>query len=217
MKGRDDVEKKKLGFSDWWYYYKIHVIVALVIVLGIGYSIYMDVTQQKIDMHIDCITDMCFSSVQCNQLQNDLTQSDVIPDVDGDGAGIAQISSYIIGMNNKQDVDAQNIEVAQIRMTLGQSPIVITDKEVIKAYEHFEMFEDITNIANNVDAQDVIKDKQGNVIAVSLDNSEWLKKNNINIKGLYLTLRIPSADITMDEQLIKEFENAKKVAEYIIK
>ena len=211
------MENKKLKFSDWWHYYKGYVIAAVLIAMAVGYTIFTTVTKQKVDMFIDCITDNCFNAAQCEQLQSDLTISGVIKDIDGDGYGIAQISSFPTGISGAEDVEAQNVEAAQIRMAIGQSPVIITDKSVIDAYEYFEMFKDITHIAQKLGTDNVVKDKSGNVIAICIDNSNWLNKNGIKTNGLYVTIRIPSADLRMDDMLKAQFENADELVEYIAK
>ena len=210
-------KKQKLKLSDIWYYYKGYVLIAVIVIVGIAYTVYTNINEVTTDILIDCASDKCFSAEQARILNDDLNNSGIVPDIDGDGKGIAQINAYQTGTSGDSKVDAQNTEVTQVKMSVGESAIIITDESVINMYAYYDMFKDITHLAQTFGAQDVIKDVNGKVIAINIDNCQWLARNGIKTDGLYLTLRIPSADLEDDKQLMKQFENAEQVAEYILK
>ena len=78
---------KNLPFKDkvkhFWYYYKIHTIVAAFVLILIGVTVYQAVTQEKYDLEIDYYGQQYISQEQQKEIEDTLAQ--YIDDVDGDG------------------------------------------------------------------------------------------------------------------------------------
>lgn len=78
---------KSLPFKDkvkhFWYYYKIHTIVAAFVLILIGVTVYQAVTQEKYDLEIDYYGQKYISQEQQKEIEDTLAQ--YIDDVDGDG------------------------------------------------------------------------------------------------------------------------------------
>lgn len=78
---------KNLPFKDkvkhFWYYYKIHTIVAVFVLILIGVTVYQAVTQEKYDLEIDYYGQQYISEEQQKEIEDTLAQ--YIDDVDGDG------------------------------------------------------------------------------------------------------------------------------------
>lgn len=78
---------KNLPFKDkvkhFWYYYKIHTIVAAFVLILIGVTVYQAVTQEKYDLEIDYYGQQYISEDKQKEIEDTLAQ--YIDDVDGDG------------------------------------------------------------------------------------------------------------------------------------
>ena len=215
MKGSDNMEKKKLKFSDWWYYYKWYVIGACFVLAAIVITLYINSNKTGTDMYIECASDNCLTVEQARAVAKTLNDSGVIDDVDGDGMGLCKLNTYQTGMNGKND--AKNAEATQLKMLVGEAAIVFTDENVIKGYENQKTFKNISYLAEKFPERKVITNESGDVVGICIDDCELFRQNNIRTNGMYLTMRNIPGDLKKDKKLVKMFENADKVAEYILK
>ena len=69
---------KNLPFKDkvkhFWYYYKIHTIVAVFVLILIGVTVYQAVTQEKYDLEIDYYGQQYISEEQQKEIEDTLAQ-----------------------------------------------------------------------------------------------------------------------------------------------
>ena len=110
-------------------------------------------------------------------------------------------------------------QITQLRMAVGEGAIIISDKKVFEVYDSYQMFKDISAIADEYgfDDNSVVKSSDGKVVGISITNSQWLKQNNIKCDGLYAALRVMNADNSNNQTLKKQFDSAEDILKYIIK
>ncbi|MBQ7901138.1 MAG: hypothetical protein IJ365_04135 [Clostridia bacterium] len=211
-------KKYKLTLSDIWYYYKVHFFVAVAIILAIVYTVYTAVTNVEPDFTIDCISDSGVTYESEDLLKQLLETGGAVADNNGDGEVKVNISATPSGMSGTT-ADPNYVEIVQLRMAVGESAIILTEPKVISSYEQHGIFMDLTQLADDcgIAESDRIISSEGYVIGIKIDNCGLFATNGITTKDLYLTLRTPSSNMQKKEEMIKQFDNASAVAQYIIK
>ena len=210
-------KRYKLTLSDIWYYYKIHFFVAMAIIIAIVYTVYSTVTKVEPDFTIDCFSDTGITYEMTDKLEELINSSGTVADVDGDEAVVTGVSSFPTGLSSPNG-DPNYIQVIQLRMAVGESPIIMAEPRVFEMYDASGVFMDITHIADecNIPDQDrLIFD--GKVLGIRVDNSKLFANNGFTSTDLFISLRTPTYDIQKNEALMKAFGYAEDVAKYIIK
>ena len=210
-------KKYKLTLSDIWYYYKIHFFVVLAIIIAIVYTVYTSVTRVEPDFTIDCLSDSGITYEDADELGILLGDSGKVSDNDGDGQVYVKVSNYPTGLSSPTG-DPNYVQVIQLRMAVGETPIILAEPKVFEMYDDSGVFTDITHIADDCAIAD--EDRilhNGAVIGIKIDNCALFEQNGFASKDLYLSLRTPTAAISKNDELLKSFDNADAVAKYIIK
>lgn len=211
-------KKYKLSLSDIWYYYKIHFFVTVAIILAVVYTVYTVMSNVEPDFTLDCISDSGITYEAGELLKQLLGECGAVSDNNGDGEVNVNVSITPSGMSDTTS-NPSYVEIVQLRMAVGESQIILTEPKVISAYEHYGVFVDLTQLADNcgIADDDRIMSEEGYVIGIKIDNCSLFEKNGIISKDLYLTLRQPSLDNQKNEEIMNQFNNAAYVAQYIIK
>ncbi len=213
--------EKQKKWENYWYYYKWHTIVGIIAALVIAYTIYDKVTYVKPDFEIDAVTDCGFSYNSADTVENNLVSSGALDDINGDGKIKASVSYYTAGYSDEasKQADPSMMQIVQLRMAVGESPIILTDAAVTKVYEDQGVFTDITDLADRLGIADEkrLMSKDGKVIGINVAESTAFADTGIQTGELYLTLRAPTNDMKKNKAAMKEFDNAEKIAEYLIK
>ncbi len=211
------MNKIKYFFKNYWYYYKFYAIGAAFILLLIGFTVYEKVTYVKPDMIIDCISDnMYLSPDNIEAICDYIESSGSLKDINGDENVKVSFGTYSAGATDTAvGIDGGSAyEMAEIKMAVGNSAIIIADKAVIERYEKYNIYKDISAIAKKLDVpqEDRLYSSKGALIGIRFDNRGIMKRLGVSGKEIFLSLRI-SMDST-DEEMI---EQAPSVAEYILK
>jgi hypothetical protein len=209
-------KRYKLTLSDIWYYYKVHFFVALAIIIAIVYTIYSTVTKVEPDFTIDCFSDTGITYEMSDKLEELISNSGTVDDIDGDGIVFTSISAFPTGLSSPNG-DPNYIQVIQLRMAVGESAIIMAEPRVFDMYDESGVFMDITHIADecNIPVEDrLIYD--GKVLGIRADNSPLFRNNGFISTDLFISLRTPTMDISKKEELMKSFGYAEDVVKYIL-
>ena len=204
-------------FKNYWYYYKIYAIIAAFVLFAAGITIYEKVTYEKPDMIIDCISDNLYLSPEnIEAICVDIENSGCLEDINGDENVKVSLSAYSAGASDTTvGTDGGSAyELMEIKMAVGNSAIIVADKKVIERYEKYNIYKDISEIAEklSVPGEDVLHSSNGTLIGIRVDNRGILNKLGLSGKEVFLTLRVP-----MDSTDDKMIEQAPAVAEYMLK
>lgn len=209
-------KRYKLTLSDIWYYYKVHFFVALAIIIAIAYTVYSTVTKVEPDFTIDCFSDTGITYEMSDKLSELISNSGTVSDTDDDGRVSTDISVFPTGLSSPNG-DPNYIQVIQLRMAVGESPVIMAEPRVFDMYDESGVFADISHVADeyNIPNEDriVYADK---VIGIRVDNSPLFTANGLASTDLFIALRTPTNAIKKNEALMKSFGYAEDVAKYIL-
>lgn len=114
--------------ANWWYYHKVHLVVAILAVAVVGSIVYSMVTKVNPDYTIALLTQNTYSTDVTDRLAEQLEA--YADDRNHDGQVIVRVSAYAIGTDSN---DMQVQQANQVRFigdtTSFESVIFLTDAE----------------------------------------------------------------------------------------
>lgn len=213
--------EKQKKWENYWYYYKWHTIIGIIAALVIAYTVYDKVTYVKPDFEIDAVTDCGFTYNSADMVENSLASSGTLDDINGDGKVKASVSYYTAGYSDEasKQADPSMMQIVQLRMAVGESPIILTDAAVVKVFDDQGVFMDITDLTDRlgIAQENRLISKDGAVIGINVAESTVFADTGIQTGELYLTLRNPTNDMKKNEKAMKQFDSAERIAEYLIR
>lgn len=207
--------KKK--WENFWYYYKWHTIALIFVIILAGYTIRDAVTKVNYDFNIDIIGSAALPFESTDKISQALEKSGAVADNYSDGK-INVLTGLISVPAKGETTDGTQEQVAQVKLAVGESVVIITDERYMKGFSDSGVYGDITSVA---DKAQIPQDRRylspdGKVMGVKLDGCKFFADMGLNTDGLYITKRIANKDAKKDEQKMKEYNNADSVIEYIL-
>ena len=201
-------EKPKLFTKEWWdnyfYYYKVHTIVAIVACFVIGYIVYTDLNATKYDLSIDYIAEMGITTEQCELIEQLAAEN--IDDVTGNEI----CDAYVMMLNMGESNDIQYAQAMQVKFMTEQAYseafVFIMSKQYADMMCESGIFEEASVWSG--------ADEEGE--CVSLVGCKAFEGSGIPVDDLYLAVRKLREEETDDEEQIAKYENGKKFAKYLI-
>ena len=211
----------KAKWENFWYYYKWHVIIGIFVFIVAATTIYDAVTRVDPDISIDCILDHGITAQSAYEMEYILTEKAPIADNNGDGKIKLSVSHCETGRSQSSiSAGGSVVEVVQLKMAVGESSIIITEPNIVDLYESFEIYHDLTDIANEMN---IPQDRRymsydgTKVIAISMEGTSLMSELGLDGKDCYLFVRVIYNDHKADQTKINQFENAKDLAKYMLK
>lgn len=215
-------EKPKKFTKEWWPYfwdyYKWHTIVAVAIVLSVVITVVQVKTAEKYDCSLVTAGKIVFTDETRDKLKESLDK--IIDDTDENGTKSVLIEQLAFSLD---DEDAQYAGAMQTKFDLKMQTdetfaFVIDQEQLERSLSSSELEgcfasvdEWLTEEINEAD----IYEYEGRAFAVNLKNSKLLKDLGINGENAYAVLRYNYKP--EKENLEKEFANAKKILNELVK
>lgn len=201
-------EKPKLFSQKWWenyfYYYKIHTIVAIVILLMAGYLIYSDVTATKYDLQIDYIGEHRIFDEQIAMIEQ-LANENIV-----DATGNDVCDSYVMLLDLSPTQDIQYAQAMQVKymteMRYSEAFVFIMDKKYMEEMSQSGIFEK----ASLWSGQDTEAE------CLSLAGCTAFSDAEIPADELFIAVRKLRDDEVKDERKLTEYQNGVKFAKFLI-
>lgn len=175
---------KKLGINEekvknFLYYYKIHMLVTLVILIGLAFFIQSFVNKVQPDLKVSFIGDIYYMDTE------DLNQS-----IKGSISGLKEIE--IDGATLSDKMDGQQKMAMQMKavtlLAAGDTDIFILDRVNFEKYANQDAFMDLEEIISNLTIDKnkyqvvdfkAIGDEKVHMYGVDISKSDILKQSNI--------------------------------------
>lgn len=211
----------KAKWENFWYYYKWHVIIGIFVFIVAATTIYDAVTRVDADISIDCILDHGINSQSAYEMEYILSTNAPVADNNGDGKIKLSVSHCETGRSQSSiSAGGSVVEAVQLKMAVGDSSIIITEPNIVELYESFEIYHDLTDIADEMNIPDdrrYMSFDGTKVIAISMEGTRLASDLGIDAKDCYLFVRVIYNDHKADQTKINQFENAKDLAKYMLK
>lgn len=182
------LDEKKL--SNFFHYYKIHIIVAIIAVIVLGTTIRGCVTRVDPDFYLTFIGDMYVTDTE--QVGSNIKSN--LPDIKAPQVDLIALSEK----DNGEQAYAMQMK-AMAMMAAGDMDLIITDKINFERYAKQEAFIDLADLAKELGVEkeknkDYIMTLEGKTqegfYGINISDSTWVKEQNIKGKELIASIRI---------------------------
>lgn len=170
--------KKKL--ENYWYYYKIHTFVGLLVAIILVTSIVQCSQNVANDMQLAYVGN---SYIPTEQIQQSL--QDIVPDVNGDGKKAVFIDSIVIPEKPSSEADFYMSQKLAITFVDGSTRMYIMEKNFFASEMYAEMFQPLEGIIDEKYLANSLK-YNGKSIALSTLDCSFLVENNAARENLYV-------------------------------
>lgn len=211
-------EQRKSRISNFWYYHKIHVLIALVVVAVVAFTIRDCSNNVEPDMSIRGILNFYVPEQSQQALEQALYDAGMVADWNGDGEQSCSIQMLTIPEEIKTEQDM----AVQMQVTLGfaaeDTVLYLVNEEFLELYDGQGMFDALDSfVAQNGVPQEACYagPETGACIGVSLQGNQLLEQCGINTDELYLGMRMMRQNEQDDPEALEMFERSRQIAAYL--
>ena len=206
------MKKERLEkFSDYVYYYKWHALIALVVMLLVGFTARDCSRRVDEDVIVNVLISNSYNTGCSETISDELKANGLIPDINGDGQAHSYINVVMVPFENGMEAMQQ----AQIAFIQRDAVLFLVDEDLLEIYE--DNFSDMSILLEkfgaNVDDAYIAED--GSVLGISLKGNEFLERHGIITDTLYACYGYIDYSGMSDEMEIK-VKTADNILEFIL-
>lgn len=190
----------KKWFENYWYYYKIHTIVGIFVLLIMVYTITECVNAVTPDVTVSYVGGLYFGEEFSKQFEQMLCEC--IDDIDNDGIKKIQFNSLTVSDDIKSEQDIAMGQKVQLEIAVGDTYLYFMDKKQFDIYSQQEMFSDISEYIG----------EDGPIYGIKAGESPLLQSLGINPDtDIYTALRVMTIGDEKKPKKVASFNNAIKI------
>lgn len=197
--------------ENFWYYYKWHTLIGILVILVVVYAVKTSVGSKENDLFMVYVSDMVVNSDSSDMLEKDLKDNDILKDVNGDGEKVFYLDTMIVSMEDNNN-DMAVMQKLQVYMMAGEQSLMLVHKYIPEDYDG--AFEDISAYASEDDVTYTGAD--GKVTAISVEGNSYLEKLGFNTENLYIAIHARTEKQEKKHVRDGEYENARNTLKYIL-
>lgn len=199
-----------------WFYYRVHIIVGIIIVLLAGYTV-KEVTSRK-------DPDFSFMYVGETMLgDEESTQSffeKYVTDVDGDGTVYPNVLNLALGDGKDAQYTSAILQKADLMLAADDDPfIMLIEENNLNRYVEMEAFAEIDKVVKRhaIDETGIIFNDKNKAICIDVTGTEFAEKvGYIGDKKIYLGLKFKKENKKNDEEYLKLYAEAERMLDFIL-
>lgn len=206
----------KKWWEYFWDYYKWHVIITAVALLITAVTVVQCVTREKYDANIVYAGHTNYAEETIANIEASFAEH--MTDIDGNGEKKAKFHNILfMDTAGSEEFDSAMQVKLDVTFLDDCTFIYLMDEYEAKIYAERDSAEDnfmhIEDFAPDA-AGRIITSQDGTGYAISLENSTFLKENNIYCEDLYLLIR---NNYNTDEENIQAHKDALDIAKILVK
>lgn len=201
----------KSKLSNFFYYHKVHMAVFLFAIICAGLTFRQCSSIEPWDISIIYACSETAGNETADYLEAAIEDTGIISDIDGNGEICASVFALYTPdhIQGGQDVNAYN--KIFVEMLEGENAIYLIDKRFI-IEETYGTLLPINDLAEGIDDDKLLKNADGQVIAIDVSESQLFKDANVPSKGIYAAL----SSVVLTDENSPEYKDAYNLAKYII-
>lgn len=205
MKIKGKVIDKK-WFENYWFYYRVHTIVGIFVILISIYTIVECANKVDPDVTVTYIGSSYFDENFASSFEEKL--SPLIVDADGDGIKKIFFSALTIGGEIRSEQDIAMQQKAQLEIAVGDTYLYLMDRQNFEMYQEQGVFENISQYLNETEP----------VYGVPAHKSAFLKELGIpNGSDIYVSVRVLTQGDEKKPKKVIQQNNAFLILEELYK
>lgn len=210
--------QQKGKVSNFWYYYKWHVIIAVVVAVILAITIRDCSHNVEPDISIRGILSAYVGEESKQALEQTLYDAGLISDLNADGKQNCMLQLLTM----PEEVKSEQDMAVQMQVMLGfaadEAVLYLIDEEFLELYEEQEIFQPLDTFAaqQNVPQEDCyIEPETGEVLGVSLQGNALLERCGIQTDTLYLAMRVMRQNEQEKPEMQAMFNASEQIAAYL--
>ncbi len=201
----------KSKMSNFFYYHKVHIAVFIFAIICAVITFRQCSSIEPWDISILYACSETAGNETADFLETAIEDTGLVSDIDGNGEICASVFALYTPDHIKggQDVGAYN--KIFVEMIEGESSIYLIDKRFI-IEETYGALLPIDDLAVGIDDDKLIKNADGQVVAIKVSDSKLFDDANVPSKGIYIAL----SGIALTDESSLEYKCAYQLAKYIV-
>lgn len=199
-----------------WFYYRIHIVVGIIILILIGYTV-KEIAERK-------DPDFAFMYVGEQTLVNEEETQKFFEkyatDVNGDGTVYANVLNIALGTGDDVQYASALMQKADITIAADENPLILLiDEDNIERYKEMEAFEPIGEILkkHGADESKMLFNEDKKPICLDVTGTKFAEKVGYNgSKKVYLGIQFKRQNKKDDEDYLKLYAEAERILEFIL-
>ncbi len=210
-------QQKKSEISNFWYYHKVHMIVALLVVVVLAFTIYDCQNKVEPDISVRGILNTYVSEESRTAFEQALYQSGLVTDLNGDGKQNCLVQFLAV----PDEVQSEQDAAVNMQVTLGfaadDAVLYLINEEFLELYEEDGIFGDMSGFIQQYGGsqEDCYVAESGEVIGISLQGNQLLEGCGLPTDTLYMAKRVMRANEEGDEEKESMFAQSMQIAGYL--
>ena len=199
-----------------WFYYRIHIITGIIVLILIGYTVNEMVSRKDPDFAFMYLGSQTLDTEE----KTEKFFEKYVTDVNGDGTVYPNVLNLALGDGKDAQYTSAMLQKAELTLAADDTPmIMLIDEDNIKRYVEMEAFAPIDKL---VKKHGISEDKilyNGNKKAVCIDvtGTEFAEKiGYIGSKKVYLGLQFKRENKKNDKDYLKLYAEAERIFEFIL-
>jgi|LSQX01.1.fsa_nt_gb hypothetical protein len=205
----------KAEIENFWYYYKVHTIVAIFIAFILIMTLKDCANRIEPDVSIAYIGGNYIGYEAVEDIKSSL--SDIITDINGDEKSEVSLQILNISGDSKSEEEIAMQQRAMLLFAAGEVELLIVDKEQFQRYASQGFFEPIPDLADkySISIEDFPElkvtqqeEKEEDIYGLPLEGSKFLGEKGVRTEEHYLALKVVALKEKDDENKLAMYDNA---------
>lgn len=201
----------KSKMSNFFYYYKFHMLAFVFAIICAVITFRQCSSIEPADISLIYACSETAGNETADFIETAIEETGLVPDIDGNGKVVASAFALYTPdhIQGGQDVNAYN--KIFVEMIEGENSLYLIDKRFI-IEETYAALLPVDDLAEGLGEDKLLRDTEGQVIAIDVSDSTFFEDAKVPSKGLYVAL----SGITLTDENTPEYKCAYDLAKYII-
>ncbi len=197
--------------SNFFYYYKFHMLALVFAIICAVITFRQCSSIEPADVSILYACSETAGNETADFLETAIENTGLVPDIDGNGEVTAAAFALYTPDHIKGGQDVHAYNKIFIEMIEGENALYLIDKRFI-IEETYGALLPIDDLAEGISEDKLLKNTQGQVIAIDVSDSAFFTDAKVPSKGIYIAL----SGITLTDKSTPEYKCAYDLSKYII-
>ena len=201
----------KSKLSNFFYYHKVHIAVFIFAIICAIITFRQCSSIEPADISVVYACSETAGNETADFLETAIEDTGIVSDIDGNGVANASVFALYTPdhVQGGQDVNAYN--KIFIEMIEGENAVYLIDKRFIME-ETYDALLPIDYMADEIDEDKLLRNSNGQVIAIDVSESKFFGDAKVPSKGLYVAL----SSVVLSDKSSLEYKCAHMLAKYIV-
>ena len=201
----------KSKMSNFFYYHKVHIAVVIFAIICAGLTFRQCSSIEPADISIIYACSETAGNETADFLEDAIENTGLVPDIDENGVVTASAFALYTPDHIKGGQDVQAYNKIFVEMIEGDNAIYLIDKRFI-IEETYGALMPIDYLAEGILEDELIRNENGQVIAIDVSDSAFFEGTKVPSKGIYIAL----SSVALTDKSSAEYKCAHDLAKHIV-